>query len=279
MKNTIIACIDSSASAAAVCDWSIWLAQKLALPLTFLHALEKESTPVLSDLSGSIGVDSKEALLRELVAIEGQRNRLLMERGKLLLDAVKQKAALSDLKEVATLQIHGDLPDVLNELSDVSLIALGRSGTRSENGGQIGSRLESVIRLQKCPVFVAVAKAPPPQKIMFAYDGSESNRQALQRLMSSALVTGLECHIVMVGGDERAFDDAKVDLNKNALEVKTVLLKGDGVASTLCGYAGQNQIDLIVMGAYGHSRLRRFFVGSNTTEMLSKTTRPLLMLR
>ncbi|PDO41855.1 universal stress protein, partial [Escherichia coli] len=40
-----------------------------------------------------------------------------------------------------------------------------------------------------------------------------------------------------------------------------------------------NDIDLMVIGAYGHSRLRRFFIGSHTTEMLSESHQPLLMLR
>ena len=37
--------------------------------------------------------------------------------------------------------------------------------------------------------------------------------------------------------------------------------------------------DLLVMGAYGHSRIREFFVGSNTTKMISKSHIPLLLLR
>ncbi|WP_336660264.1 universal stress protein, partial [Enterobacter asburiae] len=49
--------------------------------------------------------------------------------------------------------------------------------------------------------------------------------------------------------------------------------------SALCRYAADNGVDLIVMGAYGHSSLRRFFIGSNTTAMLEQTRVPLLMLR
>lgn len=33
------------------------------------------------------------------------------------------------------------------------------------------------------------------------------------------------------------------------------------------------------MGAWGHSRLRRFFIGSHTTAMLAESRHPLLMLR
>jgi len=38
-------------------------------------------------------------------------------------------------------------------------------------------------------------------------------------------------------------------------------------------------IDLLVMGVYGHSRIRQFLVGSTTTQMLRTTTSPLLLLR
>jgi nucleotide-binding universal stress UspA family protein len=33
------------------------------------------------------------------------------------------------------------------------------------------------------------------------------------------------------------------------------------------------------MGAYGHSRLRQFLLGSTTTTMLQTATRPLVILR
>ncbi len=33
------------------------------------------------------------------------------------------------------------------------------------------------------------------------------------------------------------------------------------------------------MGAYGHSRIRQFFVGSTTSSLLRTSTTPLLLLR
>ena len=38
-------------------------------------------------------------------------------------------------------------------------------------------------------------------------------------------------------------------------------------------------IDLTIMGAYGHSRIRQFFVGSQTTGMLANSMTPLQLLR
>jgi nucleotide-binding universal stress UspA family protein len=60
--------------------------------------------------------------------------------------------------------------------------------------------------------------------------------------------------------------------------VVTAVCQGE-VQTALEIYQLEHQIDLMVMGAYGHSRIRKFFVGSNTTRMISKSHIPLLLLR
>ncbi|MGH6960495.1 MAG: universal stress protein [Dongiaceae bacterium] len=42
-------------------------------------------------------------------------------------------------------------------------------------------------------------------------------------------------------------------------------------------YVGRTQSDLLVMGAYGHSRLREMILGGATRDVLATTTVPLLM--
>ncbi|MFZ3184338.1 MAG: universal stress protein [Pseudomonas sp.] len=50
-------------------------------------------------------------------------------------------------------------------------------------------------------------------------------------------------------------------------------------SSALHAYQAEHNIDLLVMGAYGHSRIRQFLVGSTTTSMIRTTITPLLLLR
>lgn len=83
----------------------------------------------------------------------------------------------------------------------------------------------------------------------------------------------------MVNGKSESLEAAHSLLQRAGITSQASLLKADTVTQALCRYAGENEIDLMVMGAYGHSRLRRFFIGSNTTEMLSDSSQPLLMLR
>jgi nucleotide-binding universal stress UspA family protein len=49
------------------------------------------------------------------------------------------------------------------------------------------------------------------------------------------------------------------------------------VASTILNYAADSSIDLIVMGGYGHSRLREFVLGGVTRGILGAMTVPTLM--
>ena len=60
---TVIACIDGSPSSAAVCDYSAWASVRLASPLTLVHILE-DVVQAPTDLSGSIGLGSREHLLQ-----------------------------------------------------------------------------------------------------------------------------------------------------------------------------------------------------------------------
>jgi nucleotide-binding universal stress UspA family protein len=49
------------------------------------------------------------------------------------------------------------------------------------------------------------------------------------------------------------------------------------VASTLLSHAADVKADLIVMGGYGHSRLREIVLGGTTRRILQTMTIPVLM--
>jgi nucleotide-binding universal stress UspA family protein len=44
-------------------------------------------------------------------------------------------------------------------------------------------------------------------------------------------------------------------------------------------YKQKHDIGLIVMGAFGHSKFRQFFLGSNTMKMLERSKVPMVVLR
>ena len=52
---------------------------------------------------------------------------------------------------------------------------------------------------------------------------------------------------------------------------------GRRIGEILSTYLTSNQADLLVMGAYGHSRLREFILGGATRSMLSNPPLPILL--
>ncbi|WP_029895968.1 universal stress protein [Desulfohalovibrio reitneri] len=285
----IIACIDGSSAASAVCDAAVWAHGRLGAPLRMLHVLDKDEFPRVdesgrSDLSGSIGLGSREQLREELVELDRKRSRLALQQGKHLLEAAGQRVQDAGADEVNLTQRHGTLVESLAELEPTTrMVVIGRHGeAHQEVSGAIGSHLENVIRTVKRPVFVALPGFSEPQSYMIAYDGSPTAKKALAAVAKSDLLTGLKAHVVMVGTDNTAnraaLDEARHTLSAGGQHIRTAIIGGD-VNPALLDYRREHGLDLLVMGAYGHSRIRRFLVGSTTTAMLTASESPLLLLR
>lgn len=280
----VIACIDGSKVTLAVCDASGWAAQQLDAPVTLLHVLDKSAYPTETNLSGNIGLGTREHLLAEMVELEARRGKLALEQGKYMLqDAKIRVVEKQPSRMVATLQRHGDLVETLLEQeSQARLVVMGRQGELHQDQAQtIGSHLENVIRTLKQPILVVMDEFTAPKRFMIAYDGSITAKKALNQVLTSPLLKGLECHLVMVS-DDQSLATAELALVAESLmadfNVVTAVCQGE-VQTALEIYQLEHQIDLMVMGAYGHSRIREFFVGSNTTRMISKSHIPLLLLR
>jgi len=60
-------------------------------------------------------------------------------------------------------------------------------------------------------------------------------------------------------------------------ELKRIVMEGIDVANAILSYAADVSADFIVMGGYGHSRLREFILGGATRGLLSSMTIPTLM--
>lgn len=280
----VIACIDGSRLTLAVCDYAAWASRQMNAPLEFLHVLGKSEYPIPADLSGNIGLGSREHLLQELAELDEKRGRVALEQGRLMLAAAKERAIADGVPNPTSRQRHGELVDTLIEFqSEIRLLVMGRQGEHGDSAGEhIGSHLENVVRTLHRPILVIPADYTEPQRILVAFDGSATTRKAVEMVASSPLFRGLPCHVVMVGADKPEAHEqlnwARATLEKAGFEV-TASLRAGQVEDVLCAYRNEHAIDLIVMGAYGHSKIREFLVGSTTTKLIRQAKIPLLLLR
>ncbi|MFC3095706.1 universal stress protein [Alteromonas sediminis] len=280
----VVAGIDGSKLSTSVADYASWIAQTVGVPLTFLHNLEHREPPVSSDLSGSIGLGSREHLLDELIELEARRNKLLVEEGKSMLDTAKERASQVGVEHCTTLQRHGVLSETLVELEDsIRVLVLGARGEDHEEGSSaLGHQIESIIRALHKPVLIVNREFRQPKRLLLAYDGSEAANKALNWLCTSPLYKSMTCHVVHVcdksDKGSQLLAEAKQTLEAAGVSAETRLIEGNA-ETELLGYQHKHNIDLLVMGSFGHSRLREMLLGSFTLKMLNKASIPLLLLR
>lgn len=120
-------------------------------------------------------------------------------------------------------------------------------------------------------------------RVMVCWDGSRAATRAIADalpLMKKA--KQVEVVIVATGrpkSDEVPGADLGQHLARHGLkvEVKRITSPDIDVPSTILSYAADSSADLIVMGGYGHSRLREFVLGGVTRGLLESMTVPVLM--
>lgn len=160
---------------------------------------------------------------------------------------------------------------------------------RQEEPGQPGAQdliIEAALFRSGRPVIVVpyVHKdGLEPRRAMVCWDGSETAARAIGDAMP-LLERVKNVDAVMVTGEKAKSDELPgADLGQHLarhglrVDVKTIPAAGIGVASAIMSYAADNAIDLIVMGAYGHSRLREFVLGGATRGVLQAMTVPTFM--
>lgn len=280
----IVACIDGSEAALAVCDYSAWAGRRMDVPLMLLHVLDEEKYPAKTDMSGSIGLGSREHLQEELASLDQERSKLALKHGHLLLDEAEKRVMASGVGKASKRQRHDELASSLVELEPESrLFVMGLHGESSAAAGRhVGSQLETVIRSVHRPVFLVPDEFRAPRSAMLAFDGSPTAFRSIELLAGTPVFKGMPLHLVMVGSDTEEhwaqLQRAKEALDNQGVDIHLAIRDGD-VEQALHSYQEEHDIDVLIMGAYGHSRIRRFLVGSTTTKMLETAKKPLVILR
>lgn len=285
--NKVYACIDGLAATAAVIDWAAWSALRLDVPLELLHVLERapEALPPVGDYSGAIGLGAQELLLKQLSTLDEERSKIAQEAGRQMLVQARARATAAGVAQVDSRMRHGDLADTALDLEpDARLFVLGEhyraSGARKLH---LDHHVERVIRAVKRPVLVATANQfVAPERFVVAYDGSATSRKTVETVARSPLLKGLPALLAMAGADTPAahqqLQEAQQILQTAGFTADVTLLPGEP-ETALPALLKTQGAALLVMGAYGHSRIRQLIVGSTTTTLLRVSEVPVLILR
>lgn len=287
----ILLCTDGSAFAQVGYEYAAWWANRMAMEIEVLYVtdLRKQKAVQSLDFSGSLGIDDHQALLAKLVDLEHETAKLNHERAKIILASARQVLVKKGVDEAVLHLTHetGFLVDRFHELEAQSdLIMLGKRG---ETAGfaveHLGSNMERIVRSSRKPCLVTSRDFHPIERILFAYDGGKSCQTALQFLLDMPVLKGLDLHIVTVAKAASKEEDVmnlhqriKPQLLEQGFSPTFKVLQGNP-EEAIVHYAETHAMHFLIMGTYGHNRIRHLVIGSTTAQVLRRSPLPVLLFR
>lgn len=287
---TILLCSDGSAFAEGIYRYGAWFANQFQAQTQVLFVTDVRSQKVVStgNFSGSIGLGASEQLLNELVNLEHERAKLNNQRARLILKNADQVLKAEGLSDVELINQTGFLVDCFHDFeAGADMVVLGKRGEAAEfASGHLGANIDRIVRSSTKPCLVTPQTFAPIERLLVAYDGSPTGKRILNFLVDNADgFKDIEIHLLTV-----AKSDSDTERSEQLAKAKDKLQQSVGhtlIASLSTGdpeqvianYVEQHQISLLVMGAYGHRRIRHLVIGSTTVQLLRSTQIPMLLFR
>lgn len=276
MIKKILVPTDGSPVATVGTSYAVSLAKQYGAMLKGLHVVDVKllEGPFLRDISASLGT-------APYVNYQNNMALILEERGKAALASFSEACEEAGVPH-ETSQATGSVARCIVEHSELAdLVIMGRSGEHSDwLEGLLGSTTEAVVRRAESPVLVTGRESAQIERFVVAYDNSPHAKKALQIGASIGETWGVPFDVLWVGKEsaEDPFADARSYLAAHELKVEYVSQTGDP-SEVLVEYTRKHESDLLVMGAYGHSKVRELVVGSATAYAINHAPCPILLTR
>jgi nucleotide-binding universal stress UspA family protein len=283
MIKKILIPTDGSANSLKALEYGIYIARKLGASLTGLYVIDVNliQGPMLTDISGSVGMPPYEGFFD---AIEKSLN----EKADFILKEFIEHCQKSGINSEVKKTIGRISPVIIEESQGVDLILMAKKGEHFhlKEGGLLGSVAEAVTRNSGKPVLVTPENFLEIESMALAYDGSDSALKALKLSLelSEQAVWPLTVVIITSDAQKAATLSAQVEeMNEENSEdpiadCEIIIISGKE-SDEIIKFILEGAVELMVMGAYGHNRLRELFLGSTTSHVIRKSPTPILLTR
>jgi nucleotide-binding universal stress UspA family protein len=275
MIRSILLALAEAPHDASAKNYAFWLAKKEnshihALVVIDIAAFE---TPVLGTADGLMPsvvtppLKESQSLMNDLMTMARER-----------LDEFSTQCAskgVSSSTEVKT-GIPGEVISRTGIAHDIVLIS--RTGYNRVANAQetVDALVAPVIRNSVRPVLVAGSEFREEseiQNILIAYDGSIHAARALLVAAELAARPGVNCTLITVAHSEEIGGDilapAEAFLFHHGVEPRKKVVVRSKPSTVICELVESGRVDIVIMGAYGHSPIREVLFGSTTERILS----------
>ena len=279
MIKTILIPVDGSANSASAVDYGIYIAPKLDASLSGLHVIDIYliQGPMMTDVSATVGMPPYDGFFE---AVETS----LKEKADYVLKNFEDRCRAAGVA-CGTKKNIGKISDtIIEEAEGADLILMAKKGEHFhlKEGGLIGSVAEVVIRHSGKPVMVIPESFREIESMGLAYDGSVPARKALELSLNISEKAKWPITVLIISADAAKAADLSAqveDMAQKGLADCEVIISTGREADEILKFIAEGPVELMVMGAYGHNRLRQLLLGSTTSHIIHKSPIPVLLIR
>jgi nucleotide-binding universal stress UspA family protein len=232
--------------------------------------------PVIPDgMLGGVPVD--------LIELQRQENSKAANDAISRFDAAAKKAGLSAETRLLDATFGGAAARFAQISRRFDLVVVGQA--QRERGPADDLLIEGALFESGRPLVVVPyiqRRGITLERVLACWDGSRTAARAIGDAMP-LLERAKAVEVVIVAEERKSEEMTGANMNAHlvrhgvAASVKRIA-KGDiAIQDALLSYAADSGADFMVMGGYGHSRLREFILGGVTRGILASMTLPVLM--
>ncbi len=279
MIKTILIPVDGSVNSDTAVDYGIYIAPKLEASLSGLHVIDIYliQGPMMTDVSATVGMAPYDCFFE---AVETS----LKEKADFVLKNFEDRCLAAGIA-CETKKNIGKISDtIIEEAEGADLILMAKKGEHFhlKEGGLIGSVAEVVIRHSGKPVMVIPESFREIESMGLAYDGSAPARKALELSLDISEKVKWPITVLIISADAAKAADLSAqveDMAQKGLADCEVIISAGREADEILNFIAEGPVELMVMGAYGHNRLRELLLGSTTSHIIHKSPIPVLLIR
>lgn len=268
---SILVLADGGAGTEATLRTASLVAKRFDAHLDVLHVRADAETmvPIVGEgMSGAMVEQVMDAMVK---SIEARSSAAL---------AAYQRVFGSGTGSVAWREVAGREPEATAAAARLAdLTILGRPDTAEE--APMAATIDAALFDTGRPVLVAPPNGPDTicKCVVMAWNGSAQSARAVSTALP--FLKKAEQVVIAVGGGEDSRAPASglaLYLERHGVQASIDGFEvGHSIGKAILDHAGRRGADLLVMGAYGHSRLREMILGGATREVLAGAAVPVLM--
>lgn len=279
MIKSILLAIDGSNYSEAILKYGIDLAKKTDAHLRVLTVIDIR----IFEWAVAIGVEGFAPIIPS-TAYQEESQKLLEDKAEKVLklaSKVLEKAAVSFEVEKAS----GSPVEIICDRARLADLII--MGSRGEFGSwrdkMLGATLEATTRICIKSIMVTEKDFQKISHILLAYDGSNNSNKALPWAGYLAQNLNVPLTILTIDSDEEhaktILKEATDYLASYKLRNLNTLAKDGDAEKEIVETCRETKADLIMMGSYGHSRIREAILGSTTVQVMRISPVPVLMVK